>query len=114
MQVSFLLGDLQSMMMEASCGEEAEERVQDDTLDGDHGVEDFASTLGRRRSGERRIQNTLTSGRRSRRREAKWRKLSAEERIGIRRFRKMTGHATRPQMVRMLRYAGGRSEVLQM
>ena len=46
-------------------------------------------------------------------RKKEWQKLSREERVGIRRLHHMTSHSTRPQMQRMLKYAGALPHIVR-
>ncbi len=46
-------------------------------------------------------------------RQKEWHKLSREERVGIRRLHHMTSHSARPQMQRMLKYAGAQPHIVR-
>eukprot|EP00435_Cladocopium_sp_Y103_P032430 s1165_g8.t1 len=46
-------------------------------------------------------------------RREEWRKLTKAERVGIRRLHHMTSHATKPQMMRMLKYANAARHVVR-
>ena len=46
-------------------------------------------------------------------RKSEWMKLSREERVSVRRLHHMTSHASRPQMQRMLKYAGALPHIVK-
>eukprot|EP00435_Cladocopium_sp_Y103_P043103 s856_g12.t1 len=101
-----------------------EQKAQSGTLtfDGVHGEEDLGSALPEgkasqeadlERHEEQDAQEREADPDYEKRRKREWSKLSKDERISIRRLHCMTSHATRPQMQRMLCYAGSKPHIIK-
>ena len=97
-------------------GEEAEEG---ETLDAIHSPADLGSAD--RESIEKTVEHEETleqlekeaNPEQEKVRRAEWRRLTKAERVGIRRLHHMTSHATKPQMMRMLKYANAARHVVR-
>ena len=118
-----VLRDLQSLVKVAFAGESVLEDIEEmpGSLDTVEGPEDLPlSRVGRGDALEKEVElhegmdtlerETDPEAEKIRRRE--WLKINKQERIGIRRLHHMTSHASKPQLQRMLRYAGASPKVI--
>ena len=116
--------DLRGLGRVAFSAEDAFEDLEEDPdpMDGVHGPEDLPySRVGQGDELEKEVElhegmdnierDTDPHGEKVRRQE--WLKLSKDERVGVRRLHHMTSHASRPQLQRMLRYAGAPPRVVK-
>ena len=107
-----ILLDLQGLLQVAFSGEAVIEELEETPgfLDAIHGPEGLEKEVELHEGMDAIERETDPEAEKLRRRE--WLKISKEERIGIRRLHHMTSHASKPQLQRMLRYAGAAPKVV--
>eukprot|EP00435_Cladocopium_sp_Y103_P048460 s7_g14.t1 len=99
--------------------EDAEEAADGTTLDAIHSPADLGNT--NKESIEETVEHEEmleqlemeADPAHEKTRREEWKKLTKAERVGIRRLHHMTSHATKPQMMRMLKYANAARHVVR-